>query len=93
MSVTLDTFHSRIGPCVPLEQSPVGDTSRHASTALLSSALDFGENASAGRRVAVGLSSKQRATWVLREEGAKEQGMVSEVTGYMCVCVCVCVCI
>ena len=73
MSETLDAFHSRIGPCVALEQSPVGDTSRHASTALLSSALDFGENARAGRRATVGLSSKQWLIRGLREAGAKGQ--------------------
>ena len=44
MSVTLDTSHSPIGPCGPSEPSPLGDNLRHASTALLSSALDFGEN-------------------------------------------------
>ena len=44
MSVTLDTSHSAIGPCRPLEQSPsAGENLRHFSTAYLSSAVD--ENA------------------------------------------------
>ena len=43
MSVVLDTSHSPIGPCELSEQSPFGDCSRHASTALLSSALDCSE--------------------------------------------------
>ena len=45
MLVTLDTFHSPIGPVEPLEQLPCGDSLRHATTAILSSALDCGENA------------------------------------------------
>ena len=45
MSLTLDTFHSPIGPCGPLKQSPCWDILRHTSTALLSCALDCGENA------------------------------------------------
>ena len=58
MSVTLDTPHFPIGPCGPSKQSPfVGETSRHASTALLISALDCGENAGVRGRVAA-LSSK-----------------------------------
>ena len=44
MSATSDTSQSPIGPCGPSEQSPFGDSLRHASTALLSSALDCGEN-------------------------------------------------
>ena len=44
MSVMLDTSHSPIGPCGPLEQWPCADTFRHAPTALWSSALDCGEN-------------------------------------------------
>ena len=44
MSVTRDTSHSSIGPCGPLEPSPCVDSLRYASTALLSSALDRGEN-------------------------------------------------
>ena len=43
--VTLDTSHSPIGPCGPLEQSPSGDNFRHVSTALLSCTLDCGTNA------------------------------------------------
>ena len=45
MSATRDTSHFPIGPCGPLEQSPLGDSLRHALTARLSSALDSGENA------------------------------------------------
>ena len=45
MSVTLDTSHSPIEPCEPLEQSPCGDNLRHAPTALFSSVRDCGENA------------------------------------------------
>ena len=48
MSVTPDTSHSPIGPCIyngALEQSPFGDTFRHAPMALLSSTVDCGENA------------------------------------------------
>ena len=45
----LDTSHSQIGPCGPLGQSPFGDNFRQASTALLSSPLDCGENAGVGR--------------------------------------------
>ena len=40
MSVTLDMSHSAIGPCAPLEQSPLGDNWRHASTAAWSSVVD-----------------------------------------------------
>ena len=40
MSVTLDTSHSTIGPCGPLEQSSFGDNLRHASTVSLSSDAD-----------------------------------------------------
>ena len=45
MSVTRDTSHSPMGPCEPVEQSPFGDSFRHASTALWSCALDRGANA------------------------------------------------
>ena len=48
MSVTRETCQFPIGPCGPLEQSPPGDSSRHALTAPLSSILDFGENAAVG---------------------------------------------
>ena len=41
----LETSHSPIGPCGPLEQSPSGDRWRHALTAPLSAILDCGENA------------------------------------------------
>ena len=44
ISVTRDTSHSPIGPCGPLEQSPCGHILMCASTAVLSSALDCGEN-------------------------------------------------
>ena len=43
MSVMLDTSHSPIGPCRPLEQAPLGATLRLASMTLLISALDCGE--------------------------------------------------
>ena len=42
------TSQSSIGPYATLEQSPAGDSSRHALTAPLSLVLDDGENA-AGR--------------------------------------------
>ena len=43
MSVTLDTSQFPSGPCWSSKQSPdMGDFSRHASRALLNSALDFG---------------------------------------------------
>ena len=48
MLVILDTPHSPIGPCAPFEQSPF-DSLRHATTALSSCTLDFGENASGGQ--------------------------------------------
>ena len=57
MSVTLDTSQSAIGPCRPLKQLPLGGNLRHAPTALLSSALDCGENAEVGGR-AVALNSE-----------------------------------
>ena len=44
-SVTLDTSHSPTGPREPPRQSPVRDTFRHASMALLSSDFDRGKNA------------------------------------------------
>jgi hypothetical protein len=44
MSVTLDASHSPMGPCGPVEQSLLEDSFRNALTALLSSALDCGEN-------------------------------------------------
>ena len=43
MLVTRETSHSPIGPFLALEQAPRGDTSRHPSTALLSS--EYGESA------------------------------------------------
>ena len=44
ISVMLDTSHSPIGPCRPSEQSPFSDNFRQVVTALLSFALDCGEN-------------------------------------------------
>ena len=44
MLVTLDTSHSPIGPCVLSVQLPLGDSFRHAFTALSSSDWDCGEN-------------------------------------------------
>ena len=45
ISVTLDTSHFPIAPYGPSEQSPSEDTStRQMVMALLSSAMDFGEN-------------------------------------------------
>ena len=44
MSATLDTSHSPTNPCPLSEQSPLGDSLRHALTALFSFALDCGEN-------------------------------------------------
>ena len=60
MSVTLETSHSPINPCRPLVQSPFQDKSRHASTVLLSSGLDCGENAgvSWSKGETAGLTSK-----------------------------------
>ena len=46
---SLDTSHSPIGPCGPVEQSPFGDNLRHASMALLSSDFDCGEKTAVGR--------------------------------------------
>ena len=48
ISVTRDTSHAWIGPCGPLEHSPLGDSLRHVSTARLSCTLDCGENARFG---------------------------------------------
>ena len=50
ISFTLDTSHSAIDPCRPLEQSPFGNNLRHALTAVLSSTLDRGKNAVGGVR-------------------------------------------
>ena len=44
MPVTLDTSHAPIGPCELSEHSPFADDFRQIVTAVLSSALDFGEN-------------------------------------------------
>ena len=44
----LDTSYSMIGPYGQLNKSPSGDNFRHASTALLSSVLDCGDNAGVG---------------------------------------------
>ena len=44
MSVTRDTSHSPISPCGLLEQSPSGDSFRHAARVFLSSVVDPGEN-------------------------------------------------
>ena len=44
MLVILDTSHSPTGLCGPSKQSPLVDTLRHASIALLSSEFDRGEN-------------------------------------------------
>ena len=51
MSVILDTSHSPIGPCGPLEQSPFGDSLRHASTALLSCTFDSDKNAAGAKSI------------------------------------------
>ena len=48
MSVTCDTSHSPIGPCGSSERSPVGESLRYASIALLSSSLDCSENTGMG---------------------------------------------
>ena len=65
MLLMLATSLSPIGPCGTLGQFPFGDNFRHASTALLISTLDCGENAGVvwggvgwGRGEAVGLRSK-----------------------------------
>ena len=47
MSVTLETSHFAIGPCGPSEQSLSNDM-RHTLIALLSCALEYGENAAEG---------------------------------------------
>ena len=44
ISVTLDTSHSPIGPCTPVEQSPSEERRRHARTDFKSSNLDCGAN-------------------------------------------------
>ena len=44
MSVILDTSHSPIDPCAPLEQFNSREYCRQVTTALFSSALDCGEN-------------------------------------------------
>ena len=49
MSVTLDTSQSPSCPLGPLAQPPFGESLRHASTALLSPALNSGENAATGK--------------------------------------------
>ena len=46
MEVNLDTSHSLIGPCGPLEQSVLGNIARHVVTTLLRCTSDFGENTS-----------------------------------------------
>ena len=51
MSVTRDTSHPPIAPCTPREQSPFGDSTRHASTALLSSSLDRGKSIKVAVRI------------------------------------------
>merc|ERR1712032_1783541 len=55
ISTTLDTSHSPIEPFGPLEQSPSGDSLRHALTALWNSVLDFGENDAVVVHVVVGI--------------------------------------
>ena len=60
MSVTRDTSHAPIGPCGPLKHSPLGESSRHATTALLSCDRDSGENATVGAGWAVSLSYSYR---------------------------------
>ena len=42
--VTWDTSHSPIGPYGPVEQSPTGDSLKHASAAALRSSLSCGKN-------------------------------------------------
>ena len=54
MSVTLDTSHSPIGPCGPLEQPPFGNSFRHVSIALTSCNLDSGENGDVGAKTGMG---------------------------------------
>ena len=44
MSVTSDTSQDSIGPCEPLEQSPIAESLMHSVTAPLSCDLVFGEN-------------------------------------------------
>ena len=45
MSMTAETTHDPIGPCGLAEQSPIDDSSMHASTASRSSVLFWGTNA------------------------------------------------
>ena len=72
ISVTLDTSHSAIGPYGPLEQRLLGDNSRHALTAPLSSALDenavevsqgFQFRVRIGQRVVVRIRVLSKVSW------------------------------
>merc|ERR1719386_294328 len=45
ISVIFDMSHSLIGPCGPVEQMPLGDKSKQLSMAILSSVLEWVENA------------------------------------------------
>ena len=93
ISLTLDTSHSSIAPSAPSEQSRLRDDFTQLATALLSSALDCGEN----------------ATWPTQEFGNIEASTAKKMTWWyegdqigscwciMCVYVCdacpsVCVC-
>ena len=75
MSVTPETSHSPISPCGPLEQSPSGDSSRHALNAPQSSSLDCGENAA-------GQSSRDHCQ-ILRKIERKDGN--ARVKVYMCI--------
>ena len=44
MTVTLETSQDPIGPFGPFEHAPIGDSVKHALTALLNSAVDCGAN-------------------------------------------------
>ena len=64
--------HSPIGRCGLLEQSPFGDSLRHAPTALLSCTLDCGTNA--GLRVGAENRTVFSALGKLNESVAARQG-------------------
>ena len=49
ISVIADTSQSPIGPCGPLEQSPIGESLMHSLTAARSCSADSGLNAAAVR--------------------------------------------
>ena len=87
MSVTWDTSQVPIGPFGPFEHAPIGDSVKHAVTALLNSVLDCGAN------VAPKNEFEWEACVYVYVYVCMCMCVYVYVYVYMCICVYVCVCV